>query len=56
MKQTGIIDNYRCGVMYRIQCWLEALGINYRIDPEIDRCLMHESGTCSGEIRIIFDG
>jgi len=23
MKQIGIIDGYRCGVMYRIECWLE---------------------------------
>jgi hypothetical protein len=29
MKQIGIIDGYRCGVMYRIECWLEALGIKY---------------------------
>ena len=56
MKQIGIINDYRCGVMYRIECWLEALGINYSIDPEIDRCIMHEKGACSGEIRVIFEG
>jgi len=56
MKQIGIIDGYRCGVMYRIECWLEALGINYSIDPEIDKCIMHEKGACSGEIRVILDG
>ena len=27
MKQIGIIDEYRCGVMYRIECWFESLGI-----------------------------
>ena len=56
MKQIGIIDDYRCGVMYRIECWLEALGINYSIEPEIDKCIMHEKGVCSGEIRVILDG
>jgi len=56
MKQIGIIDDYRCGVMYRIECWLEALGINYSIYPEIDKCIMHEKGACSGEIRVILDG
>ena len=55
MKQVGIIDDYRCGVMYRIECWLEALGIRYSIDPEIDRCIMHEKGACSGEIRVMLD-
>jgi hypothetical protein len=54
MKQIGIIDDYRCGVIYRIECWLEALGIKYSIDPEIDKCIMHERGACSGEIKVVF--
>jgi hypothetical protein len=53
MKQIGIIDGYRCGVMYRIECWLEALGIKYSIDPKIDKCMMHEKGACLGNIRVI---
>ena len=53
MKQIGIIDGYRCGVMYRIECWLEALGIKYSIDPKIDKCMMHEKGACLGDIRVI---
>jgi len=55
MKQIGIIDDYRCGVIYRIQCWLEALGTNYSIDPKIDKCMMHENGSCSGVIKVILD-
>jgi len=53
MKQIGIIDGYRCGVMYRIECWLEALGIKYSIDPKIDKCMMHEKGACLGDIKVI---
>jgi hypothetical protein len=53
MKQIGIIDEYRCGVMCRIECWLEALGIPYEINPKIDRCLMHERGACTGDIRVL---
>jgi hypothetical protein len=56
MMQIGIIDGYRCGVMYRIECWLEALGIKYSINPKIDKCMMRETGVCLGEIRVIFDG
>ena len=56
MKQIGSLDGYRCGVMYRIECWFEALGIKYSIDPKIDKCMMHEKGVCSGDIRIILDG
>ena len=54
MKQIGVINSYRCGVIYRIECWLKALGIKYIIEPKIDNCMMHEKGACSGEIRIIF--
>ena len=53
MKQIGIIDGYRCGVIYRIECWLEALGIKYSIDPKIDKCMMHEKGACLGDIKVI---
>jgi hypothetical protein len=52
MKQIGVIDGYRCGVMYRIECWLEALGVRYSMQPVIEGCLMHEKGTCEGEIQV----
>ena len=55
MKQIGLIDEYSCGVMYRIECWLEALGISYNIEPKIEKCIMHEKGECSGDIRIFLD-
>ena len=54
MKQIGVIDGYRCGVMYRIECWLEALGIRYSMQPVIERCLMHEKGVCEGQIQVFF--
>ena len=52
MTQIGTIDEYRCGVMYRIECWLEALEIKHGIDPKIDRCIMHTTGACSGQIKV----
>ena len=55
ISKMGIIDQYRCGVMYRVECWLKALDITYSIDPRIDRCIMHSTGTCSGEIRVFFE-
>lgn len=56
MKRIGTIDGYRCGVMYRIECWLEALGIEYDMHPRIAGCLMNETGTCSGDIRLSLPG
>jgi hypothetical protein len=52
MTHAGMIDDYRCGVIYRIGRWLDALGISYSIDPSIDACIMHTTGTCSGDIRV----
>jgi hypothetical protein len=56
MKRIGMIDGYRCGVMYRIECWLESLGIAYEINPRIEECIMHETGSCSGDIRVTRPG
>jgi hypothetical protein len=56
MKQIGVIDGYRCGVMYRIECWLEALGVRYLMQPLIEGCLMHEKGACEGEIQVFLHG
>ena len=55
MKRLAIIDEYRCGVMFRIECWLEALGIKYIIDPKIEKCIMHKTGACLGDIKVFFD-
>jgi len=52
MKQAGVIDGYSCGVMYRIECWLKSLGVRYSIKPAIKGCLMHEKGSCEGEIQV----
>jgi len=52
MKRIGTIDGYQCGVMYRIECWFEVLGIKYSMQPAIEGCLMHETGVCEGEIQV----
>lgn len=55
INRLGVIDKYECGVLYRINCWIEELGIKHRFNPEIDRCLMHHSGYCSGDIQLFFN-
>ncbi len=52
MKQIGLIDGYHCGVIYRVECWLDALGVKYATQPAIEGCLMHEKGVCEGDIQI----
>lgn len=52
VKMLGAIEHYECGVLYRVKCWLDELGIKHRFIPEIGKCHMHISGSCSGEIQI----
>jgi hypothetical protein len=54
IKRLGAIDRYECGVLFRIKCWLEALEIKNRFDPEIDKCSMHFTGKCGGNIHLTF--
>jgi hypothetical protein len=50
MQRFGWLDGYRCGVIYRIECWLEALGARPRREPVVEGCLMHAGGRCAGEL------
>jgi len=50
MKMIGFSKQYECGVIYRISCWLDALGIDHTIEPEIDMCLLNSYEKCSGDI------
>lgn len=52
MKQIRAIDGYRCGVLYRIECWLEALGVRYSMSRSAQGSLMYKKGVCEGEIGV----
>jgi hypothetical protein len=54
IKRLGAIDRYECGVIYRIECWLDSFGIRYETRPKIGGCLMHEHGQCAGDIELCF--
>ena len=45
----GVIDQYDCGVLYRIESWFQALGIDYEMRPRVTTCLMHATGECKGD-------
>ncbi|MFX0167282.1 MAG: DUF6125 family protein [Promethearchaeota archaeon] len=53
MKRIGISDLYECGILYRVSCWLNILGIKHRISPKFKKCLLYSQEICFGEI--IFD-
>lgn len=51
----GVIDEYECGVMHRIRSWIEAIGVDYRFNPDFKLCIMHHNGSCSGDIYLNFE-
>ncbi|MBU1493740.1 MAG: hypothetical protein KJ956_07215 [Actinobacteria bacterium] len=54
MRRVGLLDWYECGVLYRIECWLETLGIRHEVDPPVGRCRMRIDGRCASEVRLEF--
>lgn len=54
MKRMGVAEQYECGVIYRLECWFRCLGMNYTVAPPVDRCLMLNDGTCSGDFKFTF--
>ena len=53
MVAADVIEHYECGVIYRIECWINSLGIKYSVKPKISKCLMLLDGNCTGDI--LFD-
>ena len=54
IKRIGAIDQYECGVIYRLACWFDSLGLKYSLSTSVERCLMVTGGTCSGDFEFIF--
>ena len=50
MKRIGIKEKYECGIIYRLGCWLDVLGINFKLEPEINECLLHSQEICAGDM------
>ncbi|MBD3194993.1 MAG: hypothetical protein GF317_08065 [Candidatus Lokiarchaeota archaeon] len=54
MKRLGVEEEYECGVIYRVSCWLKELGIKHKIEPRIKNCLLNSHKQCSGDIILEF--
>jgi len=54
MQRIGALDEYECGVIYRIECWIRSLGIPYEVSPKVTTCLMRDSDFCSGDFTLYF--
>ena len=55
MQRIGVIDDYECGVIYRIECWIKSMGIKFDVNPKITKCLMRANARCSGDFILYFE-
>jgi hypothetical protein len=55
VKGLGVIDGYECGIMLRINTWLDTLGIQYEVEPKVTGCMMQTDGKCFRDYRFFFD-
>jgi len=55
VKGLGAIDGYECGIMLRIDTWLDTLGIQYEVKPKVTGCMMYTDGECFRDYRFFFD-
>ena len=55
IKALGVIDQYECGIMLRIETWLDTLGIQYEVEPKITGCMMHTDGKCFRDYKFFFE-
>jgi hypothetical protein len=54
MERFGYLAGYECGVIYRIECWLEALGVRPLEEPAVGPCVMRAGGECAGSLELPF--
>ncbi len=48
-SSLGVVEDYDCAIMTRIETWLQGLNIDYTMTPKINGCLMHKTGKCEGD-------
>jgi hypothetical protein len=54
MRRLGVEKEYECGVFNRVEGWFEALGLKYKVTPQVLKCMMLSEGKCYREYRFDF--
>ncbi len=55
IKALGVIDQYECGVMGRVESWFDSLGVKYEVEPKVTQCMMHTEGQCYRDYTFFFE-
>lgn len=52
--KAGIKDQYECGILARIQGWIDAQGLEHELKPPLGKCMMVLGRECSYTIKLKF--
>jgi hypothetical protein len=52
--KAGIKDQYECGILARIQGWIDAQGLEHDLNPPLGKCMMVLGKECRYTIRLRF--
>ena len=55
IKALGVIDQYECGIMDRVEGWFNTLGVRYEVEPKVTGCMMHTEGRCYRDYTFFFE-
>jgi hypothetical protein len=50
--RAGIKDQYECGILARIQGWIDAQGIEHELTPALGKCMMVSGKECRYKIAL----
>ncbi len=52
--RAGIKDQYECGILARIQGWIDALGLEHELTPPLGKCMMVLGKECKYTVTLLF--
>lgn len=55
MTEAGLIDEYECGIFERIKGWFDAMELDYRLSPDLSRCLKYRGQECHVTVAFHFN-
>jgi len=54
MARLDALEQYQCGIFERFFGWFDHLGLKYQAVPQVEKCLMYQTGSCVRDIMLEF--
>lgn len=53
--KAGIKDQYKCGILARVQGWIDAQGLEHELTPALGKCMKVQGKECRYTLKLKFD-